>query len=130
MTKCLEGLRVLTLAEQYPGPYATLLLADLGADVIIVERPKGGDPARMVPMFHAALNRNKRSVALDLKVEADKASFAGLIKSADVILEGFRPGTMDRLGFGYKAVSAINPRIIYASISGSGQNGPYRDRPA
>jgi crotonobetainyl-CoA:carnitine CoA-transferase CaiB-like acyl-CoA transferase len=130
MSNCLEGLRVLTLAEQYPGPYATLLLADLGADVIIVERPNGGDPARMSPLFHAALNRNKRSVALDLKADADRASLTALIKSADVFMEGYRPGTMDRLGFGYRQVSAINRRIIYASISGYGQTGPYRDRPA
>jgi crotonobetainyl-CoA:carnitine CoA-transferase CaiB-like acyl-CoA transferase len=130
MTPCLEGLRVLTLAEQYPGPYATLLLADLGADVIIVERPNGGDPSRMSPTFHAALNRNKRSVALDLKVDEDKASLTALIKTADVFLESYRPGTMARLGFGYRDVSAINPRIIYASITGYGQSGPYRDRPA
>ncbi len=130
MTPCLAGLRVLTLAEQYPGPYATLLLADLGADVIIVERPNGGDPARMSPTFHAALNRNKRSVALDLKAEEDKASLRALVKTTDVFMEGYRPGTMDRLGFGYRDVSAINPRIVYASITGYGQSGPYRDRPA
>ena len=129
-TACLQGLRILTLAEQYPGPYATLLLADLGADVIIVERPAGGDPSRMSPEFHAALNRNKRSVALNLKDEADKASLVTLIGSADVFMEGYRPGTLERLGFGYRQVSAIKPAIVYASISGFGQSGPYRDRPA
>jgi crotonobetainyl-CoA:carnitine CoA-transferase CaiB-like acyl-CoA transferase len=130
MSACLEGLRILTLAEQYPGPYATLLLADLGADVVIVERPEGGDPARMSPIFHAALNRNKRSITLDLKADADKASLVDLIRTADVFMEGYRPGTMERLGFGYSDVSSINSRIIYASISGFGQGGPYRDRPA
>jgi crotonobetainyl-CoA:carnitine CoA-transferase CaiB-like acyl-CoA transferase len=118
------------MAEQYPGPYATLLMADLGADVILVERPGGGDPARQFPAFHAALNRNKRSVALDLKADGDKQRFRDLVASADVLLEGFRPGTMQRLGFGFEAMAAINPRLVYASISGFGQTGPYRDRPA
>lgn len=126
----LAGLRVISLAEQYPGPYATLLLADLGAQVILVERPAGGDPARQFPLFHAALNRNKRSVALDLKREDDRAALRGLLSDADVMLEGFRPGTMARLGFGYDTVSNWNPRLVYVSISGFGQHGPYRDRPA
>jgi crotonobetainyl-CoA:carnitine CoA-transferase CaiB-like acyl-CoA transferase len=126
----LEGIRIVSLAEQYPGPYATLLLADLGADVILVERPGSGDPARQFPAFHAALNRNKRSVALDLKAEEDKQRFCDLVASADVLLEGFRPGTMQRLGFGFEAMATINPRLVYASISGFGQTGPYRDRPA
>lgn len=126
----LEGIRILSLAEQYPGPYATLLLADLGADVILVERPGIGDPARQFPTFHAALNRNKRSVALDLKDDGDKQRFRDLAASADVLLEGFRPGTMARLGLGYEAMASINPGLVYASISGFGQTGPYRDRPA
>lgn len=130
MVGLLENVRIVTLAEQYPGPYATLLLADLGADVIIVERPSGGDPARMAPEFHAALNRNKRSVALDLKSETDRASLAELIATADVFMEGYRPGTMGRLGFGYEEVSRLRPGIVYVSISGFGQSGPYRDRPA
>jgi crotonobetainyl-CoA:carnitine CoA-transferase CaiB-like acyl-CoA transferase len=126
----LAGLRVVSLAEQYPGPYATLLMADLGAEVILVERPDGGDPARQFPSFHEALNRNKRAVALDLKSEGGRASLRGLLRDADVVLEGFRPGTMARLGFGWSDVSALNPRIVYVSISGFGQDGPYRDRPA
>ena len=130
MSLPLEGIRVLTLAEQYPGPFATLILADLGADVIIVERPPGGDPARQLPDFHAALNRGKRSVALDLKSETDRASLRQLIRTADVLMEGFRPGTMARLGFGYEDIAKINPRTVYVSISGFGQTGPYRDRPA
>lgn len=130
MSAPLRGIRIVNLAEQYPGPYATLLLADLGADLILVERPGSGDPARQFPAFHAALNRNKRSVALDLKSDDGRAKLRDLVASADVMMEGFRPGTMERLGFGYAAMAALNPRLIYVSISGFGQTGPYRDRPA
>lgn len=130
MVSLLSDIRIVSLAEQYPGPYATLLLADLGADVILVERPGAGDPARQFPAFHAALNRNKRSVALDLKTEAGKADLRDLVASADVLMEGFRPGTAERLGFGPAAMAALNPRLVYVSISGFGQTGPYRDRPA
>lgn len=126
----LDGIRVVSLAEQYPGPYATLLMADLGAEVILVERPSGGDPARQFPDFHAALARNKKSVALDLKSEEGRTGLLELVRSADVLLEGFRPGTMGRLGFGYDAAAALNPRLVYVSISGFGQTGPYQDRPA
>ena len=126
----LDGFRIVCLAEQYPGPYATLLLADLGADVILVERPGSGDPARQFPGFHAALSRNKRSVVIDLKAEDGKRQLRDLIASADVLMEGFRPGTMERLGFGYAAVELLNPKLVYVSISGFGQSGPYRDRPA
>jgi crotonobetainyl-CoA:carnitine CoA-transferase CaiB-like acyl-CoA transferase len=125
----LEGIRILTLAEQYPGPFATLVAADLGAEVIIVER-SSGDPARQYPGFHASLNRNKKSVVLDLKTEEGKESLRNLIRDADVLMEGYRPGTMARLGFDYAATVTINPRIVYLSISGFGQTGPYRDRPA
>lgn len=125
-----DGVRVLSLAEQYPGPYATLLLADLGADVVLVERPKGGDPARAFAPFFRSLARNKRSVCVDLKSEAGRQQLFELTADADVLLEGFRPGTMDRLGVGYTALAAINPRLIYVSISGFGQTGPYRDRTA
>jgi len=130
MSKPLDGLKVLSLAEQYPGPYATLLLADLGADVIMIERPKGGDPARQFPSFFAALNRNKRSVALDLKTPEGRAALQRLAAGADVLLEGYRPGTMARLGLGHETLRAANPRLVYVSISGFGQDGPYRDRPA
>ncbi len=126
----LHGLRVVSLAEQYPGPYATLLMADLGAEVILVERPGQGDPARAFPGFHAALNRNKRAVAIDLKGEEGRGALRALLADADVMLEGFRPGTMARLGFGYEDVARFNPRLVYVSISGFGQDGPYRDRPA
>lgn len=130
MKRLLEGVRVISLAEQYPGPYATLLMSDLGADVIQVERPGIGDPARQFPEFHAAINRGKRSVCLDLKTETGRRSLHDLIATADVLLEGFRPGTMKRLGFGPDDVAAINPRVVYVSISGFGQTGPWRDRPA
>jgi crotonobetainyl-CoA:carnitine CoA-transferase CaiB-like acyl-CoA transferase len=126
----LDGVRIICLAEQYPGPYATLLMADLGADVILVERPGSGDPARQFPGFHAALSRNKRSVALDLKTEDGKQQLRELVASADVLMEGFRPGTMERLGFGYSEMAALNPGLVYVSISGFGQSGPYKDRPA
>jgi crotonobetainyl-CoA:carnitine CoA-transferase CaiB-like acyl-CoA transferase len=125
----LEGVRILTLAEQYPGPFATLVAADLGAEVIIVERGSG-DPARQFDSFHAALNRNKKSVVLDLKTENGKEVLRELIRETDVLMEGYRPGTMKRLGFDYSSAAAINPRIVYLSISGFGQTGPYRDRPA
>src|SRR5581483_1921095 len=124
----LDGVRILSVAEQYPGPYATLLLADLGADVVQVERPTG-DPSRAFDGFYAALNRNKRSVVLDLKATEGLERFLSLAAAADVVLEGFRPGTVERLGIGYKAVSARNPAIIYVSISGYGQDGPLRDHP-
>ncbi|MBI3993686.1 MAG: CoA transferase [Candidatus Lambdaproteobacteria bacterium] len=127
MNAPLAGLRVLSLAEQYPGPYATLILSDLGADVVLVERP-GGDPARIYPQFFEALNRNKRSATLNFKLPAGREAFKRLVRGADVLLEGYRPGTMARLGLDYETLSAINPRLVYASISGYGQDGPYRDR--
>jgi crotonobetainyl-CoA:carnitine CoA-transferase CaiB-like acyl-CoA transferase len=130
MSLPLDGIRIISMAEQYPGPFATLLMADLGADVIIVERASGGDPSRQFPGFHASLNRNKRSITLDLKSDHGREALRSLIKDADVLMEGFRPGTMARLGFDYAAVAALNPRVVYMSISGFGQTGPYRDRPA
>jgi crotonobetainyl-CoA:carnitine CoA-transferase CaiB-like acyl-CoA transferase len=124
----LDGIRVLSVAEQYPGPYATLLLADLGADVVMVERLAGGDPTRAFPAFHASLARNKRSVALDLKAAAGREAFIRLAGKADALLEGFRPGTMARLGLDRPALAATNPGLVYVSVSGFGQTGPNRDR--
>lgn len=126
----LAGVVVLSLAEQLPGPYATLLMADLGADVILVERPGVGDPARAFPHFFSAISRNKRSVCLNLKSPGDKARFDALVARADVVLEGYAPGTAARLGIDYEALKQVNSRLIYASISGFGQTGPYHDRPA
>ena len=124
----LSGLKILSLAEQFPGPYATMLLSDMGAEVIMIERPGLGDPARQFPPLFRALNRGKRSVALDLKSTEGLARFRELARSADVIVEGFRPGKLDALGAGYEAIRKINPRLVHVSVSGYGQDGPYRDR--
>lgn len=126
----LAGVRVVTMAEQYPGPYATLILADLGADVIMIERPEGGDPARKFPGFFDALNRNKRSVVVDLKTDRGREQLRSLLRTADVFLEGFRPGVIDRLGFDRATVHDLNADVVYVSISGYGQTGPYARRPA
>jgi crotonobetainyl-CoA:carnitine CoA-transferase CaiB-like acyl-CoA transferase len=120
----LAGVRILSLAEQYPGPYATMLLADLGADVILVERPGGGDPSRRFPGLFASFNRNKRSVALDLKADAGRADFLRLVDGADVVVEGYRPGVMARLGIGAEMLRTRKPSLIFVSISSFGQDGP------
>jgi crotonobetainyl-CoA:carnitine CoA-transferase CaiB-like acyl-CoA transferase len=131
----LSGLRVLDLSRLLPGPWCSMLLADLGADVIKVEDPNGGDYIRWTPpmqgeysaMFHT-LNRNKRSIVLDLKSEPGRDAFLRLVSTADVVLESFRPGVMDRLGVGYDTLHRANPGVVLCSISGYGQDGPYRDR--
>jgi crotonobetainyl-CoA:carnitine CoA-transferase CaiB-like acyl-CoA transferase len=105
------------------------VLADLGAEVTLIERPPGGDPSRRTPAFFEALNRNKRSVSLDLKHPDGRAALLRLAADSDVLLEGFRPGTMARLGLGPDALASANPRLVYVSISGFGQDGPYRDIP-
>jgi crotonobetainyl-CoA:carnitine CoA-transferase CaiB-like acyl-CoA transferase len=120
----LAGIRVLSMAEQYPGPYATMLLADLGADVILVERPGKGDPARRFPGLFASFNRNKRSVALDLKSEKGHADFLRLVDTADVVMEGFRPGVTARLKIDAEDLRARKPSLVYLSISSVGQSGP------
>jgi crotonobetainyl-CoA:carnitine CoA-transferase CaiB-like acyl-CoA transferase len=132
----LEGMVVLDATQIMAGPFCTLLLADMGADVIKVERPDGGDDTRrMGPPFIAgesaaflAMNRNKRSLALDLKREEGKDLFRRLARRADVLVENFRPGTMEKLGLGYEALHEIHPGIIYCSVSGFGRTGPYRLR--
>lgn len=124
----LKGIRILSLAEQYPGPYATLLLADLGAEVIMIERPGSGDPSRMAPDFFKSLARNKYSMCLDLKDEQGRRELFKMLEWTDVVVEGFRPGVMRRLGLDYEAVALVNPEVVYVSISGFGQDGPYRDR--
>jgi len=129
----LTGLRVLDLSRLLPGPYASLVLADLGADVVKVEDPKGGDYLRWIPplageqsgAFHV-LNRNKRSLALDLKAPAGVEVLLRLARHADVLLESFRPGVLERLGAGPAALRAANPRLVACAISGFGQDGPYR----
>ena len=124
----LAGVRVVGLAEQYPGPFATMLLADLGADVVLVERPDRGDPTRAHPGFFDSMARGKRSVALDLKTDAGRDALHALLASADVLIEGFRPGVLDRLGFAADTVLERCPRLLYVSISGYGATGPNRAR--
>lgn len=125
----LDGVRVVSLAQQYPGPYATLILSDLGADVLQVEHP-GGDPARRHPEFYQAINRNKSGICLDLKNPAQRERLFAELDDCDVFLEGFKPGTAERLGVSYAQISPRFPQIVYVSISAFGQTGPYRDRPA
>ncbi len=131
----LKGLRVLDLTRLLPGPLCTMLLADYGAAVIKVEDPFTGDPTRAVgdPVdgsgaFFRQLNRNKKSICLNLKTAAGKEIFRRLVLRSDVLVEGFRPGVMRRLGLDYETLKEINPGLVYASISGYGQEGPYRHR--
>jgi formyl-CoA transferase len=134
----LTGVRVLDVSQVMAGPFACMLLGDLGADVIKVEPPGGGDQTRGSMGFKLKgddsmgflnMNRNKRSVALNLKSDAGREVMWRLVQSADILVENYRPGVMKRLGFGYDACRDANPRLVYASISGFGQNGPWADRP-
>lgn len=134
MTRPLSGIRVLDFTRLFAGPFCTMLLGDLGADVVKVESPEGDPIRRQGPPFHAghsmsflACNRNKRSIVLDLRQPADKAIALELADVADVVVENFRPGVMDRLGLGYPALAARRPRLIYASLSGMGADGPAKD---
>ena len=124
----LDGVRVLDLTVWRPGPYATQLLAEYGADVLKVE-PPGGDPMRSMPDLFDILGAGKRSVVLDLKQDEDRARCLDLAADADVVVESYRPGVADRLGVGYDAVSARNPTVVYASISGFGASGPLAPLP-
>ena len=131
----LASLKVLDFSTLLPGPFASLLLADMGARVLRVESPTRMDLVRVLPPHddgvsasHAYLNRNKRSIALDLKRPEAVEVVKQLVREYDIVLEQFRPGVMDKLGVGYEALKAINPRLIYVSITGYGQTGPYRDR--
>lgn len=133
----LSGLTVVDLTRVLSGPYCTMMLADLGARVIKIENPDGGDDSRQVGPFvdgesayFASINRNKESIALDLKQEGDRAVLHAMLEKADVLVENFRAGVMDKLGLGWEALHARYPRLVYASISGFGQTGPYRNRPA
>ena len=132
----LTGLKVIDLSHVMAGPTCAMLLADMGADVIKVEKIPGGDDARrMAPPTIAGesaaflmMNRNKRSIALDLKTEAGRTVLSRLLQDADVLIENYRRGAMERMGFGYQALHASSPRLIYCSISGFGRTGPYADR--
>ncbi len=133
----LSGLTILDLSRVLAGPYCTMLAADMGARVIKIEHPKGGDDTRAwgppflagESAYYLSINRNKESVALDFKSPEGREVLASLVARADVLVENFRPGTLDRIGLGYAEVSARHPNLIYVSISGFGQTGPRRDEP-
>jgi alpha-methylacyl-CoA racemase len=132
----LEGLKVLDLTRLIPGGYATMILADLGAEILKVEDTKTGDYSRWIApiiggngVYFSALNRNKKSMKLNLKTEEGKEIFKGLVKNGyDIVIESFRPGVMDRLGIGYDALREITPGVIYCAITGYGQTGPKKDK--
>lgn len=133
MSQPLSGIRILDLSRLLPGAYATQMMADFGADVIKVEEPGMGDYGRFMPpqgpggmsLYFVAINRNKRSITLNLKTEQGREIFLKMVGYADVVLESFRPGVMERLGLGYEQLKARYPGIIYCAISGYGQDGPY-----
>jgi len=134
MTTALEGITVLEFASYVSGPYAGMMLGDLGAEIIKVEDPKSGDPFRGwgaadYSATFGSVNRNKKSIILDLKSEEGVATAIALAADADVLIENFRPGTMDRLGLGYDKLSVLNPRLVYCSVTGFGGTGPYVKRP-
>jgi CoA:oxalate CoA-transferase len=133
----LAGMVVIDLTRVLAGPYCTLVLSNLGARVIKVERPPGGDDARGIgpfvggkSLYFAALNHGKESIALDLKRAEDRTVFERLLDAADVLVENYRPGVLDRLGYGWEVLRARWPRLVYAAASGFGQTGPLRERPA
>lgn len=134
----LSNIRILDLTLIMAGPYCTLILGDLGAEVIKIEKPGIGESSREMPpyffeeqsAYFIAMNRNKKSMTLDLKSEEGKKIFYALVKTSDVVIDNFRPGVVKKLGFGYDTLKELNPRIICCSISGYGQTGPFKDRPA
>jgi len=133
----LQGIRVLDFTRVLAGPAAALALADLGAEVLKIEPPGSGDETRSFPPFRdgeshyfLSVNRGKKSIVVDLKTEAGLALARDLAAKSDVLIENYRPGVMDRLGLGYEALAALNPRLIYCSISGFGMTGPLRDQPS
>ncbi|HSR12293.1 MAG TPA: CoA transferase [Thermodesulfobacteriota bacterium] len=138
MSLPLKGIRVLDLTHVLAGPFCTQILGDLGAEVIKIERPGSGDPTRRMPphtvkdqsAYFMALNRNKKSLTLDLKAPEGKEIFYGLTRKADVVMNNFTPGTMEKLGLGYDDLKKINRGIVWASVTGYGQTGPYRERPS
>ena len=132
----LDGVRVLELARYQAGPRGGMIMSDLGAEVIKIEKPGGEETRQSAPMvrgqsiYFAVYNRGKKSICLDLRNPRGRDIFAELVKTADIVLENFRPGTMQAMGFDYEKLRALNPGIILVSVSGFGQYGPYRDRPA
>ena len=139
--QALENLTVLDLTRVLAGPFCTMMLADMGANVIKIEIPGAGDDTRAYPPFQqnvnheseslyfANINRNKKGVTLNLKSEQGKKIFLELAKKADIVIENYRPGVMDRLGLGWEVLHQTNPRLIYAAVSGFGSYGPYHQRP-
>src|ERR1700691_273639 len=130
----LDGIKIFEFASYVSGPFAGMLLADLGAEVVKIESPNGGDAFRNWGKTDyngtfGSMNRNKKSITLDLKTQAGQAPARRLALGADVIIENFRAGAMERLGLGYEALAADNPRLVYCSITGFGSEGPYRSRP-
>ncbi len=130
----LSGIRILDLTQLYPGPLATMMLADMGADVVRIEHPNRPDLVHLLPPFigkesaaYLSLNRSKRSLALDTGNEEGRQVFLDLVRTADVVVEQFRPGVLDKLGIGYDRAILFNPQIIYVSITGFGQDGPSRN---
>lgn len=137
MTSALGKIKVLDLSRVLAGPYCTMILGDLGAEVIKVEAPGGSDETRQwgppfqngVSAYYLCANRNKKSITIDLKTSEGIEAIKDLIKECDVVVNNFKVGTMERLGIGYETLSKINPRIVYCSITGFGENGPYKDLP-
>ena len=127
MNGALSGVKVLNMAWMLPGPYCAMILADMGADVVNLERPGVGDASRLVPGFYEGFNRNKKSITVNISSEKGREICYRLAKWADVVTEGFRPGVAARLGLDYESLSRVNPRIIYVSILAYGQDGPYRN---
>jgi crotonobetainyl-CoA:carnitine CoA-transferase CaiB-like acyl-CoA transferase len=133
----LTGIRVLDLTRIIAGPFCTLMLGDMGAEVIKIEPPKDGDPLRAqgvikdgISWYYASYNRNKKSLSVDLRSAEGKDILSELIKTSDVVVENFRPGVMDKMGFGYDRLKELKPDIIYCGITGFGKSGPYKNRPA
>lgn len=124
----LTGIRVVDFTQNLPGPYATMMLRSMGAEVVKIEPPRG-DPARVFPRLFDILNAGKDSVVADLRQDEAQVAVRALVSKADVVVEGFRPGVMDRFGLGPQAVHEASPQVIYCSVSGYGQDGPYREHP-
>ena len=133
---CLDGIRILDLSRVQAGPRCSMMLSDMGAEVIKIEKMGGEDTRKAKPIvkgqsvYFGAYNRGKKSICLDLRQAAGKAVFFDLLKSADMVLENFRPGTMEKMGLGYDELTKVKPDIILIRVSGFGQYGPYKDRPA
>src|SRR5713101_1722004 len=136
MAGSLDGIRVLELARYQAGPRGGMILSDLGAEVIKIEKLGGEETRKSEPVvrgqsvYFAVYNRGKKSMCLDMRTESGKEIFAELVPTADIVLQNFRPGVMEKMGFGYDQLRALKPDIILTSVSGFGQYGPYRDRPA